>query len=82
MADQRSTLWVGASWIATLKPSDLSRLREAAKRQMRKLGWPERHINDYQADKLIDWLGPQVVEELKIRADQKKQARARLASVG
>ena len=75
MADRGASVWLGTSWLAQLSPSDLSRLRTAAKRQMRKLGWPERRINNREADKLIEWLGPKVVEELKQRAHDKKVAR-------
>lgn len=82
MADRGAALWVGGSWIAQLSVSDLNRLREAAKRQMRKLGWPEKRINNVEADKLIEWLGPKVVEELKVQADQKKSNRARLVAAG
>lgn len=80
MADRGAALWIGNSWLVQLSRSDLNRLRTAAKRQMRKLGWPEKRINNVEADKLIEWLGPKVVEELKVRADEKKQARSRLVA--
>ena len=59
----------GLEWITGLSHDDLSRLRASVRRvQMRH--YPDRHINDYECDKSIASLGPQVAEkQIKAQVD-------------
>jgi len=49
------------SFLSQLKPSDLARLRKVVKR-VHMQSFPESAVNDYEADRVIEALGPDVAE--------------------
>lgn len=52
---------MAAGFLANLKPHELRRLREVIKKTHMAY-WPERHKTDRECDKIIEALGPEIME--------------------
>ena len=59
------------SFLSTLSPDHLKLLRRVVKR-VHMYHYPKQHFTDYEADKIIEALGPEVLEkQLKQAIDRK-----------
>lgn len=59
------------TFLTTLSPNDLNRLRKVVKR-IHMAHYPKQHFTDWEADKIIEALGPEILEaQLKESIDRK-----------